>query len=66
MAQHRRCPSTMLLLCAGLVSDYYLSVSDGHLLLLLSFLRFLNQRGKAGDKRLNWGGGSDPFFKGVA
>lgn len=56
----------MLLLCADLASDYYLSVSDGHLLLLLSFLRFLNQRGKAGDKRLNWGGGSDPFFKGVA
>lgn len=34
--------------------------------LLLSFLRFFDQRGKAGVKPLSWGGGSDPFFKDVA
>lgn len=66
MAQHRRCLSTMLLLYADLVSDCYLRLSSGRPFLLLSFLRFFDQQGKAGGKPLSWGGGSDPFFKGVA
>lgn len=66
MAQHRRCLGSMLLLYADLVSDCYLCVSSGRPFRLLSFLRFFDQRGKAGGKPLSWGGGSDPFFKGVA